>query len=125
MIARFAVVLVSVAAVAFVTGIMLVPQIINPPHLLILLNKTVILTDQSYEVGYQLNLTRNERIDIRVSGDGQPIDFRIMDKYSTIIEKTNDTFYEVTWNVPSDGTYTLYMSAYAGDVKASIIVNRI
>jgi hypothetical protein len=125
LIAKIATILISVAAVAFVTGVMLVPLLINPPHALILLNKTAVLTDQDYEVEYPLNLTGGEKIDIKVSGDGQPIGFKIMDNQSsTLIEKYNDTFYDIPWTVPSEGTYTFFMSAYAGDIKASIIVSK-
>jgi len=125
LIAKFAPILISVAAVAFVTAVMLDPLIINPPHALILLSKTAVLTDQDYEVEYPLNLTRGEKIDIRVSGDGQPIGFIITNSQSsTLIEEYNETFYDIPWTVPSDGTYTFYMSAYAGDITASIIVDK-
>ena len=125
MIAKFASILISVAAVAFVTAVMLVPLLINPPHALILLSKTAVLTDHAYEVEYPLTLTGGERIGIRVSGDGQPIGFTIKDKQSsTLFEEYNETFYNIPWTAPSDGTYTFCMSAYAGDIIASIIVDK-
>ena len=102
---------------------MLVPRITNPPPPSSLLSKTTILNDDNYEVGYPLNLTKDERIDVQISGDGQPVDFRITDNQSsTLIEEVGDTFYDIPWQAPADGTYTFYVSAYAGDVTATVIV---
>ena len=116
-------IVVSIAIIAGLTATMLVPRLANPPSPSTLLNRTTILTDDNYEVGYPLNLTRGERIDVKLSGDGQPIDFRITDNQSsTLIEKVGDTFYDIPWQAPDDGTYTFYVSAYAGDVTATVIV---
>jgi hypothetical protein len=116
---------VSIAIVAVLTVIFLVPRITNPPPSPFLLNKTTVLNDDNYEVGYPLNLTKNERIDVKISGDGQPIDFRITDNQSsTLIEKVGDTFYDVPWQAPADGTYTFWVSAYAGNVTAAITVSK-
>ena len=123
MIAKFAPIAVSIAVIAVLTATMLVPRITNPPPPLSLLNKTTTLTDNNYEVGYPLNLTKGERIDVKISGDGQPVDFRITDNQSsTLIEKVGDTFYDVPWQTPADGTYTFYVSSYAGDVTTTVIV---
>jgi len=102
---------------------MLVPHITNPPPPSTLLNRTVTLTDEDYEVGYPLTLRNGERIDVKASGNGQPIDFRITDnEFSTLIEERGDTFYDVPWTVPADGTYIFYVSTNAGDVAATVIV---
>jgi hypothetical protein len=120
---KFATIFVSIAVIAGLTVGMLVPRITNPPPALSLLNKTTILTDNNYEVGYPLNLTEGERIDAKISGDGQPVDFRITDNQSsTLIENVGETFYDVPWQAPADGTYIFYVSAYAGDVTATVIV---
>jgi hypothetical protein len=101
----------------------LVPYITNPPASPILLNKTVTLTDENYEVGYSLTLRKGERIEVKASGDGQPIDFGIADNQSsTLIQETGDTFYDLPWTVPVDGSYTFYVSVASGDVKATVIV---
>ena len=121
--AKIATIVVSIAIIAGLTATMLVPRITNPPPPLSLLNKTTILNDNNYDVGYPLNLTEGERIDAKISGDGQPVDFRITDNQSsTLIEEVGDTFYDVTWQAPADETYTFYVSAYAGDVTATVIV---
>jgi len=123
--AKFATIVVSIAVIAGLTAGMLVPLLTNPPPPSSLLNKTTILTDGNYGVGYPLSLTEGERIDVKISGDGQPIDFRITDSQSsTLIEKVGDTFYDVPWRAPADGTYTFYVSAYAGDVRTTIIVTK-
>ena len=101
---------------------MLVPKITNPPSPPTLLNKTVTLTDQNYDVEYPLTLSKRESIDLKASGNGQPIDFRITDdQYSKLIGKLGNTFYDVPWTVPVDDTYTFYVSATAGDVTATLI----
>lgn len=102
---------------------MLVPRITNPPSPQTLLNKTVTLTDQNYDVGYPLTLSKGESVDVKASGNDQPIDFRITDNQSsTLIEKLGNTFYDVSWTVPVDGTYIFYVSAAAGEVTATLIV---
>jgi|APFre7841882654_1041346.scaffolds.fasta_scaffold00001_133 hypothetical protein len=121
--AKITTIVVSIAIIAGLTASMLVPRMTNPPFPPTLLNRTTILTDDNYEVGYPLNLTRGERVDVKVSGNGQPIDFRITDNQSsTLIEKVGDTFYDVPWQAPADGTYTFYISAYVGDVTTTVIV---
>jgi hypothetical protein len=123
LIAKIAVIFVPIAVIAWLTVSMLVPYMTNPPSPRTLLNKTVILTDENYEARYFLALTKGEKIDIKVSGNGQPVDFRITDnRTSTFIEKNGDMFYDLPWEVPADGTYTFYVSAYAGDVRATLIV---
>jgi hypothetical protein len=123
--AKITTIVISIAIIAGLTATMLVPRMTNPPPPQSLLNKTTILTDNNYEAGYPLNLTEGERIDVKISGDGQPVDFRITDNQSsTLIEKVGDTFYDVPWQAPADGTYTFYVSAYAGDVTATLIVTK-
>jgi len=123
LIAKIATIVISIAIIAGLTITMLVPRITNPPPPSSLLSKTTILNDDNYEVGYPLNLTKDERIDVQISGDGQPVDFRITDNQSsTLIEEVGDTFYDIPWQAPADGTYTFYVSAYAGDVTATVIV---
>ena len=123
MIAKITTIVVSIAIIAGLTVTMLLPRLTNPPPPSSLLNKTTILNDDNYEVGYPLSLTKDERIEVQISGDGQPVDFRITDNQSsTLIEKVGDTFYDVPWQAPADGTYTFYVSAYAGDVTATVIV---
>ena len=125
MIAKIATIVISIAIIAGLTITMLVPRITNPPPPSSLLSKTTILNDDNYEVGYPLNLTKDERIDVQISGDGQPVDFRITDNQSsTLIEEVGDTFYDIPWQAPADGTYTFYVSAYAGDVTATVIVTK-
>ena len=126
MITKIATIFISIAIIAWVTASMLVPHIISPPPLSTLLNKTVTLTDENYEVGYPLTLRKGERIDVKASGNGQPIDFRITDnESSTLIEEGGDTFYDLPWAAPADGTYKFYVSATAGDVKATVIVIKV
>lgn len=123
MIAKIATISVSIAIIAWLTVSMLVPHITNPPAPPTLLNKTVILTDENFVVGYPLTLAKGERIDVEVSGNGLPIDFRITDnRSSTLMEETGATFYDLPWEVPADGTYMFYVSAPTGDVKATLIV---
>ena len=123
MIAKIATIFVSIAIIAWLTVSMLVPYMTNSPPPPTLLNKTVVLTDENYEVGYPLTLRKGERLHVEVSGNGQPVDFRITDNQSsTLIEKREDTFYSLPWTVPADGTYTFYVSTPTGNVRAAVIV---
>jgi len=126
LIAKITPIFVSIAVIAWLTVSMLVPQITNPPPPSTLLNKTVTLNDENYEIGYPLALTKGEKIGIKVSGNGQPVDFRIANSQSSaLIEERGETFYDFPWTAPADGTYTFYVSAYAGDVKATLIVAKV
>jgi hypothetical protein len=126
LIAKIATILVPIAIIAWVTASMLVPNVTNPPPSSTLLNKTVTLTDENYEVGFPLTFRKGERIDVKASGNGQPIDFRITDnESSTLIEERGDTFYDLRWKALSDGTYTFYVSAMAGDIRATVIVVKV
>jgi hypothetical protein len=114
---------VSVGVIAMLTTTMLVPKIANPTASPTLLNETVMLTDEDYEVGYPLTLRKNQRIEAKVSGNGQPLDFGIINNQSmTLLQERGDLFYDVFWTAPADGTYTFCVSAYAGDVKATLTV---
>jgi hypothetical protein len=126
LIAKIATIFISIAIIALVTVSMLVPNITNRPPSSTLLNKTVTLTDENYEVGYSLTLGKGEIIDVKASGNGQPIDFRITDnESSTLIEERGDTFYDVRWKALADGTYTFYVSATAGGVRATVMVVKV
>ena len=123
MIAKIATIFVSIAIIAWLTVSMLVPHMTNSPPPLTLLNKTVVFTEENYEVGYPLTLRKGERLQVEVSGNGQPVDFRITDNQSsTLLEKTEDTFYSLSWSVPADGRYTFYVSTPTGNVRAALIV---
>jgi hypothetical protein len=125
LITKIATIFVSIAIIAWVTASMLVPRIINPSPSSILLNKTVTLTYENYEVGYPVALRKGERIDVKASGNGRPIDFRITDNdSSTLAQKGGDTFYDLPLTIPADGIYTFYVSATAGDVRATVIVTK-
>ena len=123
MIAKIATIFVPIVIIAWLTVSMLVPYMTSPPSPPTLLNKTVVLTDENYEVGYPLTLVKDEGLHVEASGNGQPIDFRITDNQSsTLIEKRDDTFYSLTWTAPADGTYTFYVSTPTGNVRASLMV---
>ena len=126
MLARIAFVAVSIAVVAWISLTMLVPRITNPVQSQILLHQTVKLTANNYNAQFPLRLDRGDRIDVKVSGDGQPVEFTIVDKQSflTLEDKRNDTFYDYQWIVPADGIYVFCVSAPSGDVEATIIVTK-
>jgi hypothetical protein len=123
---RIAFVTVSIAVIVWLSVTMLVPRVTNPAPSPFLLHQTVELTASNYDVGFPLRLERGDRLDIKVSGDGQPVDFTIVDKqsYLTLVEERNDTFYDYRWIVPGDGVYLFTVSAYSGDVRATIIVSK-
>jgi hypothetical protein len=124
LIAKIAIIFFSIAIIAVVTATMLVPLMISPPPSPILMNKTVTLTDDSFDVGYPLTLARGERIEVKASGNGQPIDFRITDNQSSapLVEEEGNTFYDLPWTVPAYDTYIFHVSARAGNVTATMIV---
>jgi hypothetical protein len=105
---------------------MLVPRITNPVQSPILLHQTVELTASNYDAQFPLRLDRGEKIDVKVSGDGQPVEFVIVDRRSflTLVDERNDTYYDYHWIVPGDGIYAFCVSAPSGDVEATIIVTK-
>jgi hypothetical protein len=123
LIAKIASIFIPIAIIVCATVVTLVPYITNPPPSPILLNRTVTLTDENYDVGYSLILRKGERIEVKASGNGQPIDFRIADNQSsTLVQETGNIFYDLPWTAPADGAYIFYVSAASGDVKATVIV---
>jgi hypothetical protein len=124
MLVRIAFVTVSIAVVAWISLTMLVPRITNPVQSPILLYQTVELTPNNYDAQFPIRLDRDQKIDIKVSGDGQPIEFTIVDKQSflTLVDETNDTYYDYHWIVPADGIYAFCVSAPSGSIEATIIV---
>lgn len=127
LITRVIVAVVAVVAVAVISYIMLIPFMTHPPHAPTLLDKTVMLTDDSYEQEYNLTLRKGEKLYIEVSGFGQPLDFRITgeSRYETFIDRIDISYFEGQWIAPKDGTYFFCVSASAGNVKVRITVSKI
>jgi hypothetical protein len=121
---RIAFVTVSIAVVAWISLTMLFPRITNPVQPTILLYQTVELTPNNYYAQFPLGLDRDEKIDIKVSGDGQPIEFTIVDTQSflPLVDERSDTYYDYQWIVPANGIYAFCVSAQSGDINATIIV---
>jgi hypothetical protein len=126
LLARIAFVTVSIAVVAWISLTMLVPRITNPVQSPILLHQTVELTAGNYDAQFPLRLDRDEKVDVKVSGDGQPVEFAIVDKQSflTLVDERSDTYYDYHWIVPADGIYVFCVSAPSGDVEATMIVTK-
>jgi len=127
LIARVIFTIVIVAVVGVISFVLLTPFLAHPPRAPILLDKTVMLTDDSYEQRYSLTFRKGEKLHIQVSGFGQPLDFKITDESfdESFVEETDISFFDGPWTVPKDGTYLFHVSAVIGDVKVRIIVSRI
>ena len=127
LITRVIVTVVAVVAVAVISYITLVPFMTHPPHAPALLDKTVMLTDDSYEQKYNLTLRKSEKLYIQVTGFGQPLDFKITGEspYETFMDRIDIAYFEGQWIAPEDGTYYFWVSASVGNVKARITVTKI
>ena len=127
LVARIAITAVIIVAVSVVSYIMLSPLLTNPPQKPILLDEMTMLTDGNYERNYNLTLKKGDEIYIQVSGFGQPLDFRITaeNRFETLLEETDITFFDGPWAVPRDGTYFFYVGAQVGDVKVRITVSKL
>jgi hypothetical protein len=106
---------------------MIVPRITNPVQSPILLYQTVELTPNNYEAQFPLRLDRDEKIDVKVSGDGQPVEFTIVDRQSflTLVDESDSTYYDYHWIVPANGIYAFCVSALSGNINATIIVTEV
>lgn len=105
---------------------MLVPLITNPPLPNLLINETVVLTSENYAMSFPLQLLENDRINVKVSGNGQPVDLRITmaNSTKTLVDQWDEAFYNFQLTIPFDETYVLVVSTYVGNVRATVIVTR-
>ncbi len=127
MIVKIAIVAFAFAVIAWVSVAVLVPLITSPIKASILLNETVTLTEEIYEKGYSLQLAKGDKIDVRVSAGGQPVDFRVMEERSSsvLVYDTDKIYHSFQLTIPADGAYVFYVSTYVGNVKVTIAITKI
>ena len=127
LVARIVITAAIIVAVAVISYVMLSPLLTNPPRKPILLDEMTMLTEDNYERNYNLTLKKGDEIYIQVSGFGQPLDFRITaeNRFETLFEETDITYFDGPWAVPRDATYFFYVGAQVGDVKVRITVSKL
>lgn len=117
------VVAMAIIALSFT---LLVPRITHPTKPTSLLNETVILTENDYERQYSLALNKGDKLQIKVSGNGQLVNLMVAQQHSpsaAVLDEEAQTFYSLEWTVPEDGPYIFTVSADTG-ARAAITITK-
>jgi hypothetical protein len=95
----------------------LAPRVAHPTQPTVLLNETVVLTENDYETQYNLALNKGDQLQIQVSGNGQLVDLAAAQQSSPtikLLDQEAQTFYNFEWTVPKNGPYVFTVSADMG-----------
>jgi len=117
--------LVSLAIVV-VSFIFLGPRIVYPTQPVVLLNQTVVLTEDNYETQYTLTLSKGDQLNIQLSGNGDLVSLTIAQSSSPtnlLVDQELQTTLILTWTSPQTGLYIFAVSAFDG-ATATIIVTK-
>jgi hypothetical protein len=113
-------------AIIVVSFIFLAPRIVNPTQPVLLLNQTVVLTQDYYQTQYNLALNKGDQVNIQLSGNGNLVNFMITQPGSTsqpLVDQAEQTIFTFTWTVPQTGPYVFTVSADNG-ATATLIVTK-
>ena len=118
--------IVIVAVVGAISFVALSPLLSNPPRVPILLDKTVMLTGDSYEQEFGLTLRKGDKLHVQVSGFGQPLDFEITNENrdELFVREPDISSFNRSWTAPKDGTYLFRISAVADNVKVRLTITK-
>lgn len=112
--------------IVVVSFALLAPRIAHPTEPTVLLNESVTLTDVDYTWQYNLALNKGDQVDVTVSTQSQPVDFKItQDGSSTALyDGEGQTYYDVGWTVSGNGNYVFSLIADVGNVDATVTITR-
>jgi hypothetical protein len=99
---------------------------VNPTQPVLLLNQTVVLTQDNYQTQYNLALNKGDQLNIQLSGNQNLVNFMITQASSPtnpLIDQEEQTMFTFTWTVPQTGPYVFTVSADNG-ATATIIVTK-
>jgi len=111
-------------AIIIVSFIFLAPQILHATQPVVLLNQTVVLTDDNYETQYNLALNQSDQLNIQLSGGGNLVDLMITQAGSSnpLVDQQENTILSFTWTVPQTGPYVFTINADNPPTTATITV---
>jgi hypothetical protein len=111
-------------AIIIVSFIFLAPQILHATQPVVLLNQTVVLTDDNYETQYNLALNQSDQLNIQLSGGGNLVDLMIAQAGSSnpLVDQQENTILGFTWTVPQTGSYVFTINADNPPTTATITV---
>ena len=113
-------------AIIVLSFIFLAPRIVNPTQPVLLLNKTVFLTQDNYHTQFDLALNKGDQLNIQLSGNGDLVNLIITQPSSPshpLVDQEDQTIFSFTWTVPQTGPYVFTVSA-VNSATATIIVTK-
>jgi type II secretory pathway pseudopilin PulG len=116
--------LVSLAIVVL-SFVFLAPRIVNPTQSVILLNETVVLTQDNYQAQYTLSLNASDQLNIQLSGNGDLVSLTITQSSSPnnpLVDQEDQTILTTSWTVPQTGSYVFTVSTPDDGATANFIV---
>lgn len=117
------VVAMAIVALSFT---FLAPRIAHPPQPTLILNETVILTEDNYEKQYTLALNQGDQLKIQVSGNGQLVNLIVTQPNSPsqpLLDEEAQTVYSFRWTVPQDGPYIFTVNSETG-ASANVTITK-
>ena len=125
---RIAFIVIGIALVGWTTVTMLLPRLTNPQVAHVLIKEDVYLTDETYEKQFSLELFKDERINIKVNGNGKSFDLEFVRKepYQALVNQLDIAFFNSPLTIPADGTYLLRVGTDVGDdVRVTVLVTKL
>jgi hypothetical protein len=114
-------------AIIVLSFMFLAPRVVHPTQPTVLLNETVVLTENDYEKQYNLALNKGDQLQIQVSGNGQLVNLAAALQSSqtvTLLDQEAQTFYSFEWTVPKNGPYVFTVSSDMGATTATILITK-
>jgi hypothetical protein len=125
---RIAFIVIGIALVGWTTVTMLLPRLTNPQVAHVLIKEDVYLTDETYEKQFSLELFKDERINIKVNGNGKSFDLEFVRKepYQALVNQLDIALFNSPLTIPADGTYLLRVGTDVGDdVRVTVLVTKL
>jgi hypothetical protein len=125
---RIAFIVIGIALVGWTTVTMLLPRLTNPQVAHVLIKEDVYLTDETYEKQFSLELFKDERINIKVNGNGKSFDLEFVRKepYQALVNQLDIAFFNSPLTIQADGTYLLRVGTDVGDdVRVTVLVTKL
>jgi hypothetical protein len=125
---RIAFIVIGIALVGWTTVTMLLPLLTNPPVANVLIKKEVPLNEEEYEREFSLELFKDERINIKVNGNGKSFDLEFVRKepYQALVYQRENGYFDIPKTIPADGTYILRVGTDVGDdVRVTVLVTKL
>ena len=116
--------LVSLAIIV-VSFVFLAPKIVSPIQSVMLLNETIVLSQDNYQAQYTLSLNASDQLNIQLSGNGDLVSLTITQSGSPnnpLVDQEDQTIFSSSWTVPQTGSYVFTVSTPDDGATANLIV---